>query len=314
MKIRYLTVSDSNYFSHVVALFHSLRVHGQVELYWGCIDNGSVDLRCITADGVALIQPNVASVLESDSIVETSTRYRPLLLQAMFDACACEIGCYIDPDIFVYSPLEDLINSSASVWITPHLLADDLLHARNTAMRERAISQAVSLQRWGAFNMGIYFVRNDASGLRFLRCYQNFLDRTCALESLYSFVDQKWMDVLVSMFPSQIEVMSHPGINLSYWNLPFRKLTREGEAYLVNGAELKAIHFSGVGVAHINCDYGQGSEIRALIAEYQQQLSNCKEQYPCPVASPSVQSKAPRSWRRFVRKIMFYFLLKTESI
>ncbi len=313
MKLRFLTVSDVNYFSHVAALFHSLRAQGQVELYWGHIDGDYVHLRRITEGGIDLVQPNVARVRASDTIVEASTRFRPLLLRAMFDICGCEIGCYIDPDIFVYGSLEELLNSSASIWITPHLLANDVLNAPDAAIRERAITQAVSLQRWGAFNMGIYFVRNNAAGRCFLQCYQTFLDRSCEMESLFSFVDQKWMDVLASMFPGQVEPLSHPGINLSYWNLPYRRLTRQGEAYFVNGEHLKAIHFSGVGATRVNCDYGQGAEIKALIVDYQQRLSNCKEQYPSSVACQSVRTKATHSWRRLVRKVMFYFLLKTES-
>jgi hypothetical protein len=132
------------------------------------------------------------------------------------------------------------------------------------------------------------------------------------MESLYSFVDQKWMDVLASMFPGQVEALRHPGINLSYWNLPYRKLTREGEAYYVNGAPLKAIHFSGVGVGRINCDYGEGIEIKALITDYQRHLRTCKVHHNPPVGSLGVKRLASHYWRRLARKVMFYFLQKLE--
>jgi len=311
LKIRYLTISDINYFSQVEVLFHSLRLQGYKELFWGHIDHNSIHLKRITIDGVELVKSEVAIIPKIDSIVEASTRFRPLLLEHMFDASDCEIGCYIDPDIYVYSSLEELLDESATVWITPHLIADDLLTPPKSCMSDSVLFQAYSLQRWGAFNMGIYFVRNNKAGRHFLRCYQRLLDRSCSLQSLYGFVDQKWMDVLVSIFCGQIKILSHPGINLSYWNLSFRELSQQGGQYFVNGEILRAIHFSGVGAQRINCDYGQSPIIKMLISDYQSKLITYNSEI-MPVTLERTKLKIQYSWIKFIRKIMFYILAKTE--
>ncbi len=313
MKLNFLTVSDSNYLKNVAALFYSLSLQNQHELYWGHIDGDYVHLKRITPYGIDLVQSKIAQIPVTDTIVEASTRFRPLLLKTMFDICDCDIGCYIDPDIFIYDSLEELVDSTASVWVTPHLLTVDILNAREAKIRECAISQAFSLQRWGAFNMGLYFVRNNAIGRDFLECYQIFLDRACEMESLYSFVDQKWMDVLASLFQSQVEILSHPGVNLSYWNLPYRSLKYQNGMYFVNGVRLKAIHFSGVKSFRIDGNYGQGEEIKALIADYQKQLSNSDSLRYISLVVKNASRKSTFSWVRFARKVMFYFLSKTES-
>ena len=315
MKISYLTISDDNYFTHVNALFNSLLLQGCKELFWGHVDrdNGLIHLKCITTNGIFLVKPEAVTLSDKDSIVEISTRFRPLLLEYMFDTSDCEVGCYIDPDIYVYSSLEELLdNQDATVWITPHLIADDLTASCGPIVPYRVISQAYSLQRWGSFNMGIYFVRNSTSGRYFLKCFQAFLDRSCSIQSLYGFVDQKWMDVLASIFYSQIEVLSHPGINLSYWNLPFRELRKNGDKYFVNNKILKAVHFSGVSAQSINCDYGSGPVIKNLIADYQSQLITNINKTTRVVTLPAKVS-IRLSWKRLLRKILFYILAKSES-
>jgi hypothetical protein len=312
LKICYLTISDINYFCHVKVLFNSLLIQGCEELYWGHVENNFIHLKRITANEIFLVKPNAVSISKKDSIVEVCTRYRPLLLEHVFDISNCDIGCYIDPDIYVYSSLEDLLDPVATVWITPHLIVDDLMASNNSIVHEEGISQAYSLQRWGSFNMGIYFVRNSISGRRFLKCFQAMLDRSCSMESLYSFVDQKWMDVLVSMFYSQIKVLSHPGINLSYWNLPFRTLTQNGDQFFVNNKILKAIHFSGVGVQNINCNYGPEPLIKILITNYQAKLIT-NISHTLPKTTSYSFGKILHYLMQLLRKIMFFILAKTES-
>ena len=59
------------------------------------------------------------------------------------------------------------------------------------------------------------------------------------------FVDQKWMDLVLSCVESSV-LLRHPGYNVAYWNLPHRKISRDGAGqYLVNGEPLRFFHFSG---------------------------------------------------------------------
>ena len=59
------------------------------------------------------------------------------------------------------------------------------------------------------------------------------------------FVDQKWMDLVLSCVESST-LLRHPGYNAAYWNLPHRKISRNSAGeYLVNGEPLAFFHFSG---------------------------------------------------------------------
>jgi hypothetical protein len=312
MDIRYITVSDQNYFHHVATLFHSLQLQGKTELFWGHIDQDAIHLKRITSTGIEMVQSNIAMRRNSDGVVEASTRFRPALLLAMFDACGCEAGVYIDPDIFVYESLDELFTGAATAWIVPHLLASDFEIAENDDRFSELYNQAHSLQRWGAYNMGVYCVRNSENGRRFLSLYQSFLSRDCSLQSLYSFVDQKWMDVLASIFNDEVDVLAHPGVNLSYWNIVFRDLTETDGNFFVNGVSLKAFHFSGVNAKKVNCDYGRSNCVQKLIKEYQAFLLKSHKNFVFqPTGSSS--NKAVRTYSKYFRNILFYILNKTES-
>lgn len=310
--ISYLTISNTRYIHHVAALFRSLLAQGIDELFWGHIKNNSVDLRRISRSGIELIRENVAQTHDSDSIVEASTRFRPLLLETVFDVCDCEIGCYIDPDIYVYGTFDELLDPNYSIWITPHLILKDLANALDPVMATRVIEQAFGLQRWGGFNLGLYFVRNNSVGRNFLSIYQSLLERSCTENSLYGFVDQKWIDFLTSIFPSEIKVITHSGLNLSYWNVPYRTITKEGLTYWVNGMELKAFHFSGVGANYVNCNYGTNPFVHELISTYQGELlANKGSEFQ--IKPELIKSDRPYKIKRAIRNFLFYALEKTES-
>jgi hypothetical protein len=54
--------------------------------------------------------------------------------------------------------------------------------------------------------MGIYGVENSSLGLKILDLYESLLIHHCSSSSLYGFVDQKWTDLLVSLFLEKITV------------------------------------------------------------------------------------------------------------
>jgi len=59
------------------------------------------------------------------------------------------------------------------------------------------------------------------------------------------FVDQAWLSSLPFVFHDLTYLSRHPGLNVAYWNLDERHLTRSDETILVNGYPLLFFHFSG---------------------------------------------------------------------
>jgi hypothetical protein len=58
------------------------------------------------------------------------------------------------------------------------------------------------------------------------------------------FVDQIWLDLVVAERYGFAPLLD-PGLNVGYWNLSERALSREGSAWLVNQQPLRFFHFSG---------------------------------------------------------------------
>src|SRR3954468_2636134 len=52
------------------------------------------------------------------------------------------------------------------------------------------------------------------------------------------------MDFMPGLVPS-FHVLRDPGYNVAYWNLPTRRLTRDGDGYTVDGRPLRFFHYSG---------------------------------------------------------------------
>ncbi|MES2315960.1 MAG: glycosyltransferase [Pseudomonadota bacterium] len=173
------------------------------------------------------------------TILELNTAVKPWAM-----ACLLERGhaavLYIDPDIRLYQPLAEvfaLFAGGAAIVLTPHLLApmDDQRNPTELAIRNA-----------GSYNLGFCALAAQPSARRFLAWWQGKLARDCVVDLASGiFVDQSWIDLVPGMF-EQVAILRHPGYNVAYWNLAQRAITFDGDAYRVNGAPLRFIHFSGV--------------------------------------------------------------------
>lgn len=57
--------------------------------------------------------------------------------------------------------------------------------------------------------------------------------------------EQTWMSALPFMFPKETRVLSHPGLNVAYWNMHERNIDLEKDAPECNGQPLVFLHLSG---------------------------------------------------------------------
>ena len=169
----------------------------------------------------------------------------------------CQRLIYLDPDIVVYQPLDELFDllQSHSVILTPHLtdfLPDDGRQPDN-----------VQILRAGTNNLGFLALRRSERVLQLVDWWcQQLYDRCRVALADGMFVDQKWMDLALSCVELST-LLRHPGYNAAYWNLPHRQISRDSAGqYLVNGEPLKFFHFSGF-----------DPEVPAEISKHQTRLS-----------------------------------------
>ena len=173
-------------------------------------------------------------------ILELNTNVKPTFLKYLMARYGLQKVVYLDPDVFVYSPLTPVFAAldTADAVLTPHL---------TTPVNDSKSPGEQDVLYNGTYNLGFFAVRAGAEGGRILDWWES----RC-LESGFSegrtglFVDQKWMNLAPGLF-ERIAILRHAGCNMAYWNLHERVLRESCSGYVVNGAEpLCFFHFSGV--------------------------------------------------------------------
>lgn len=183
--------------------------------------------------------PDLRSHAMKFDILELNTNVKPSFLKFLLAQGFDEI-LYLDPDIFVYAPLDpvfDALGSSTAV-LTPHMTAP---------VDDGKLPSEQEILYNGTYNLGFIALRRGEETMRLLdwweaRCLSlGFSEGRTGL-----FVDQKWMNLAPGLFEG-VTVLRHPGCNMGAWNLHERTLGVVEDGYRVNaGHRLCFFHFTGV--------------------------------------------------------------------
>src|SRR4051812_9995422 len=191
--------------------------------------------RVLTPAELDLSQDEFHRMAVMYDVTELSTALKPWTLRYLIEHGA-EAALYIDPDIQLFSPIEDVAEMVAShgVALTPHTLAP--------MPRDNRRPSEADIMGSGVYNLG--FIGVGPSAVPFLRWWEERLmrDAISAPEQML-FTDQRWVDFVPSYFDHFI--IRDPGFNVAYWNLDARRVTKDGDRFLVNGKPLRFFHFSG---------------------------------------------------------------------
>jgi hypothetical protein len=181
-------------------------------------------------------------------ILELNTNVKPTFLKHLIVRHKLDALVYLDPDIFVYSPLEPVFNAldqGASAVLTPHI---------TTPVFDGKSPSEQDLLYNGTYNLGFIAVSGSEESFRLL----SWWERRC-LDLGYSegrtglFVDQKWMNLAPGLF-DRVSILRDAGCNMAYWNLHERLLSASAEGPVVQSevsgrVPLRFYHFSGVVVS-----------------------------------------------------------------
>ncbi len=168
-------------------------------------------------------------------VTEFATSLKPWLLEHLLDRGASAV-LYLDPDIMVFDPLDDLARAAedAGIALTPH--------ARAPFPRDKKMTDEKAILAVGVYNLG--FIGVGQSSRPFLHYWKERLRRESRNDTgNMRFVDQRWVDFVPGMFDCQI--VRDPRFNVAYWNLHEREVVWTGERYEVEGRPLGFFHFSG---------------------------------------------------------------------
>ncbi|HUZ97518.1 MAG TPA: hypothetical protein VMU57_21650 [Edaphobacter sp.] len=174
-------------------------------------------------------------------ILELNTNVKPTFMKYLIQTFDLERLIYLDPDIFVYSPLTpvfEALDGGAVAVLTPHM---------TTPVEDDRFPGEQEMLYNGTYNLGFIAVRRCEEAWRLLSWWERrCLDLGFSEGRTGLFVDQKWMNLAPGMF-DQVKILRHLGCNMAYWNLQERTLVEDAGNYVVNGlARLCFFHFSGI--------------------------------------------------------------------
>jgi|SRR5271166_441825 len=181
------------------------------------------------------------------SVVEFCTATKGTMAQYLLRTLNYEAVIYLDPDIYVFSPLlevVDILNTGAGeVILTPHLTDPE-----DNDDPEGIWSHEIAALKHGVYNLGFFSIKNGALGLRFLDWWERRLLDYSHINFTYgTFTDQKWANIAPYLFDG-IKVLCDRSYNVATWNIKGRRIERnEDSTWTVNARPLRFYHFSGFG-------------------------------------------------------------------
>lgn len=239
------TVVSNNYLHFARTLLQSAKLaHPDCSVYCVIVDTDlteaskfSSSFNTISLGDLAL--PGGKSFLFQYTVLELNTAVKPWAIEYLLDK-GYENVIYIDPDIYVYRPLNevvDLLRQGSDIVVTPHLLAP---------ITDEKTPSELDIRRSGTYNFGFCAVRKAQNTYDFLHWWQSKLTRDCVVDLEKGiFVDQSWIDLVPGLF-DKVSVLRHPGYNVAYWNIAQRKVERLNKSdWIVNGQPLVFFHYSG---------------------------------------------------------------------
>jgi glycosyltransferase involved in cell wall biosynthesis len=241
-----VTIVSNNYLHFARTLMQSVaQQHPQADRYCVIVDRDlshgealAPEFQVLKLSQLSL--PDGEDFLFQYTVLELNTAVKPWALAHLVRQGYQNV-LYIDPDIALYRPLDDvlaLLDNGSDLVLTPHLL---------TPISDTLQPSELDIRRAGTYNLGFCALRGGANMLAMLQWWQGKLRRDCVnAQDQGVFVDQSWMDLVPGLF-SKVAVLRHPGYNVAYWNIAQRPmvLNEQGQV-LVAGELLAFFHYSGL--------------------------------------------------------------------
>lgn len=205
--------------------------------------------------------------------LELNTAVKPHAFRMLLSQPDVTAGVYLDPDIWVYRPLDEVREglARAQLCLTPHL---------TRPLAGEAEPNDHTILRSGVYNLGFMAARAEPTIFDLLDWWGRKCRFDCRVDFAAGlFTDQRWMD-LAPGFVDSLARLRQPTLNLAYWNIEGRDLAKVDGRWRVDGEPLGFFHFSGFDPArpgvfskHQNrTQAAPGSPLATLLADYAQAM------------------------------------------
>lgn len=246
-KTAIFTIVSNNYLHFARTLMESVRTHEpECDRYVMVLDDPVADEARADADLYEVVTleqfelPEPKKFLFRYNVLEANTAVKPWVIGRLSAELGYGAVIYLDPDILLYRPLthvHSLLDQGASLVLTPHLMGP--------VWDDKRPSEIDILQA-GAYNLGFAAVGAWSRSRDLIKWWQQRLERHCVVDPANGlFVDQKWMDLALGLFPD-VAVLRHKGYNVAYWNLHERPVRKTRDGWTADDEPLHFFHFSGL--------------------------------------------------------------------
>ena len=265
------TIVSRNYAAQAASLMESLAAAEPGAQRVVIATDGQIRFKdpAIRVLDAAYLDPDFAAKCAYYDALELNTAVKPHAFKALLAEDGVTSCTYLDPDIWVYRPLDEVRQAltRAPLALTPHA---------TRPLRGEASPSDHTLLQSGAYNLGFMAARAEPQIFDLLDWWGEKLRFDCRADFAAGlFTDQKWMD-LAPGFVSDLAILRSPALNLAYWNLEGREVTRGAEGWRVDGQPLVFFHFSGFDPLHPHLlskhqdrvKVAAGGPLAALMADY----------------------------------------------
>lgn len=199
----------------------------------------------------------------SHTLIELATGVKAFALAKLLARPEAEAVIYLDPDVVVFSDLQDILDAlaDADILVTPHQTVPE-------PTPDAVVRNEVCTAQYGIYNLGFLAVAAREQGPAFAAWWRERLYHFCRDDipnGLYT--DQRWIDFAPSYF-DRLAILRGPHLNVAPWNLASRPLAGEApDALTVRGRPLGFFHFSAVDHGAFDL-FRDSPQVEALVDGY----------------------------------------------
>jgi hypothetical protein len=152
----------------------------------------------------------------------------------------CVVFC--DNDLFFYNDPTAIFDTCLQndMTISPHWRT--IYHGHSDEMKYNFMH--------GLYNGGYFTARKSA--INILEWWSENCCIECSATSSYTYVDQKYLDLLPLYFGDQIGILKHKGCNVASWNRSYLERSIDERGHVtVAGQPIIFVHYSPITIKHI---------------------------------------------------------------
>ena len=240
-----VTIVAKNYLGMGFSFAESAKKHHpEVQVFIYVMDDTTNSYQAeVEASGYKFLSPQMVSIppaaemYQRYDVTEACTAVKPFVLRHIFQL-GFETVCYMDPDLWVLSPMTELFEAlkTSEIVLTPHIV---------TPIPAQAAFEEQWLLLCGVFNLGFIGLRHEISE-KLCAWWADRLEKLCFSRMDQGlFFDQKWIDLVPCLFDS-VTILKHREYNVAWWNMHERTPIYDNGSWVLSETmkPIRFFHFS----------------------------------------------------------------------